>query len=83
MNIYFNYTQCNNVNVIKYSNPGAPERRCFNDGQYLDGKELFKRLCLPQKIKTSRSYSTKVEAAKDEKTLDQCIRDAAEDDARE
>ena len=83
MNIYFNYTQCNNVNVIKYSNQDAPERRCFNDGQYLDGKELFKRLCLPQKIKTSRSYSTKIEAAKDEKTLDQCLWDAAEDDARE
>ena len=83
MHIYFNYTQCNNINVIKYSNPGAPERRCFNDGQYLDGKELFKRLCLPQKIKTSRSYSTKHEAKKDEKTLDQCIWDAAEDDARE
>ena len=83
MNIYFKSTQCHNVNLIKYSNPGAPERSCFNDGQYLDGKELFKRLCLSQKIKTSRSYSTKVEAAKDEKSLDQCLWDAAEDDTRE
>ena len=68
---------------ILYSNPEIPERSCFNDSYHLDGKELFKRLCLPQKIKTSRSYSTKIEAAKDEKTLDQCLWDAAEDDARE
>ena len=78
MNVHHIYTQCNNVNVIKYSNPGAPERSCFNDGQYLDGKELFKRLCLPQKIKNYGSHSKK-----DEKTLEQCILDAAEDDAGE
>ena len=61
---------------ILYSNPEIPERSCFNDSYHLDGKELFKRLCLPQKIKKYGSDSTKIK-----KTFDQCTREA-EDDAR-
>ena len=71
----FNVVIYNDVNLFHYSNPEVPERSCFNDSHNLDGKELFKRLCLPQKIKASGSYSTKVE-----KTFDQCTREV-EDDA--
>ena len=62
--------------ITQYSNPDVPERSCFNDSHNLDGKELFKRLCLPQKIKTYESYSTQ-----DEKTFDKCTREI-EDEAR-
>ena len=33
--------------IIETSNPNIPERSCFNDSHYIDGKELYKRLCLP------------------------------------
>ena len=53
------------------SNPNIPVRSCFNDSKYIDGKELYKRLCLPKPIK---SYGSPL--ASDEKTFDQCARDA-------
>ena len=34
--------------IIETSNPNIPERSCFNDSHYIDGKELYKRLCLPK-----------------------------------
>ena len=64
------------IYVIQYSNPEAPERACFNDSYNLDGKELYKRLCLPEKIKTYGS-----ESADEEMTLDQCTLDS-EDEPR-
>ena len=56
---------------IKNSDPNIPERRCFNDSQSLDGRELFKRLCLAPSNNNkyraeSRSY--------DNLSFDQCVR---------
>ena len=56
---------------ILYSNPEIPERSCFNDSHSLDGKELFKRLCFSQEIKTYGSKSTT-----NKKTFDQCTLEA-------
>ena len=31
---------------IPNSHPNIPERQCFNNSAYLDGKDLFRLLCL-------------------------------------
>ena len=60
--------------LFLYSNPEIPERSCFNDSHSLDGKELFKRLCFSQEIKTYGSKSTT-----NKKTFDQCTQEAETD----
>ena len=44
--------------VINNSNPNIPERQCFNNSAYLNGKELFRLLCLePEHNHGSHGYS--------------------------
>ena len=55
---------------IKNSNPDIPERKCFNDSKSMDGRELYKQLCLPPPSDNTNG----VDSSSDEMSFDYCVR---------